>query len=259
MKNRFYIILAGVLLVASFVFADGGVVADEAEAEKKEPTISTLVSFKSILAEANDKVKLLSKQLATPDEYSKMSEKAIPQSAGVLACIAQAIVEHKGSAKAKVKGADLRVAALKIAELPDYEEAKKALAMAKEALAGDSSGEASKEANWAELVELSYLMTEVNQRDVKLSRAVRRLRRIEDAAKHANTLTVLAMVIHANNEYYGDDEEQGAEWKKSSMLMLNSMSEIGKAIEKKDEKAAKKFFTMSKDSCQHCHKAFDVD
>ena len=85
-----------------------------------------IASVDDLVAEINAKVELLGQQVASADAFAKtLEKKEVNQAAGVVACMAQAIVEHPDKAKAKFHAADLRDAAVMLRAAKTFDDAAK--------------------------------------------------------------------------------------------------------------------------------------
>jgi hypothetical protein len=136
--------------------------------------ISTVAPTGDLVAEIGELLKSLEEALASNDAYLQAKATTIPTEAGVLAVLAQAVVDAEDKAGYKGSAADLRDAAKAIADSKTYDDAKQGLAAAKEANGG-KKGSAKAEHEWNKLVKLGSLMKDVNKRNGKLRRAVRKL------------------------------------------------------------------------------------
>ena len=124
-----------------------------------------IASVDDLVAEINAKVELLGQQVASAEAFAMtLEKKETNQAAGVVACMAQAIVEHPDKAKAKFHAADLRDAAVSLRAAKTFEDATKLFAVVKDAHAGKSSGSAKPDAEWNKLTGLGRMMEEVNGR-----------------------------------------------------------------------------------------------
>ncbi len=206
-------------------------------------------------AEASAKIAALDDLLKDADKFAEAKKRSIPQAAGVLACVAQAIVEHKEREKAGVSAADLRDAALAIIKSGSHEDATKALVSAKQAFEGKGDGKASAEHEWNKLINLHRLMEEINSRNSKIRAALRRPKDPQAESVHASTLAVLALAIHADTHEV-KDKAQIPQWQGFATDYQKNMTGLAAAIKAKDKERSSELFKVATTSCNDCHKQF---
>ena len=214
--------------------------------------LSTVTPVADLVTEAETKIKDLEELLKDNDTYTKAKKKGIPQGAGTLAVLAQAIAQHDEDSAMKKSAADLRDAAISIAKSGSLDDAQKGLAAVK-AAAGGKSGGAKAEHAWDKLIDMDSLMGEVSGRSGKLRKAFRKAP--EDhaaAARDASVLAVLSLVIEADTHVVKDKADL-EKWKKYSTDMQKSMTEIAVALKAKDDAKGKALFVESSKSCNLCH------
>lgn len=151
------------------------------EAPQKVVEIATV---NDLVAEIDAKIDLLGQQTASAEAFAKtLEKKEVNQAAGVIACMAQAIVEHPDKAKAKFHAADVRDAAVLLRAAKTFEEATKLIGVMKDARAGTTSGSGKPEAEWNKLTGLGRMMEEVNGRSATIRRSLRRLQKPDETAR----------------------------------------------------------------------------
>ena len=217
--------------------------------------ISEVVSVEDLAAEAQAKLALLEKHLADNESYLAAKKKKIPQAAGTLACLAQALVEHSDGETSNIAAADLRDAALQVIGSKSYEDAAVALSSVKQAVAGNSSGSASNEHAWNKLINLHRLMEEVRARNSKLRRVTRKSRDPNKDSLHASTLAVLAIAMHADTHEVKSAEDV-AKWQEYSVELQQAMTKVSAALKAGDTKTANSLWRAGQKSCSACHKAY---
>ncbi len=211
--------------------------------------LSTVTPVADLVAEAEAKLKDLDGLIA---DYTKNKKKQIPQAAGTLAILAQAIAEHDEESAMKKSAADVRDAAISIAKAGSEDDAKKGLEAAK-AAAGGKAGGAKVEHAWDKLADMDSLMAEVSGRNGKLRKALRKAPDDHAAvSRDASVLAVLALVIDADTHDVKDKADI-EKWKKYSKDLQSSMTKISAALKAKDDAGAKKEFLDSAKSCNACH------
>lgn len=214
--------------------------------------LSTVTPVGDLVSEVEVKIKDLETALTDSESYTKSKKKAIPQSAGLLAVLAQAIAEHDEESAIKKSAADLRDSALAIVKAGSLEDAKKALENAK-AAAGGKAGTAKGEFAWDKLIGMDELMSEVSSRSGKLRKAYRKAPEDHAAtSRDASVLAVLALCIEADTHEVKDKGDL-EKWKKYAQDMRKSMTEIAAALKAKDDVKGKALFIESSKSCNGCH------
>lgn len=220
------------------------------EAPQKVVEIATV---DDLVSEINAKVELLGTHLGSADAFAKsLEKKEVPQAAGVIACMAQAIVEHSDKAKAKFHAADLREAAVALKSAKTFDEAAKAFGSLKDAHAGKSSGTSKAEAEWNKLTGLGRMMEEINGRSATIRRGLRRLQKPEETARDCTTLAVLALAMEVDTHEV-KDQAQLPLWKELSVKYRSEMAAMAKAVRAKDTAKANEHFTAANEACNKCH------
>lgn len=244
-------------LVCGVLFAGiaaGFTLSAQGEKGEKPFKLADVASAKDIAAEAADQKATLAELLE--DEQSFTAEKKpIAQAAGVLAVLGQALAEHPDASSVKIHGADLREAARKVIQSKSHKDAVAGLAGIDEALAGKSSGTAEKEYAWNKLINLHRMMEEFNDRNSKLRRVIRRPNDAEADSRHATTLALLAIAMHADTHEVKKESEI-PKWQGWSLDFQQNMTHLATALKKQDADMAKMYYTQSLNSCKECHAAF---
>jgi len=217
--------------------------------------IKEVAPVADLVTEAEAKIKALEESLASEEKYQEAKATSLPRDASVLAVLAQAITESEEKAGWKASGPDLRDAAIALGGSKSFDEAKKALAAVTEAHGGKSGG-AKAEAEWNKLGKFGAIMKEVNVRNGRLRRYLRKLPdNPNDAARDASVLAVLALVAHEDTH----EVKQAAdvpEWQKLSKEFQTHMTAAAAAFNAKDTAGAKAGFDKANSACNACHKKF---
>ncbi len=244
MSRRFVFSLCAISACSLYLLPAWG------EAPQKIVEIATI---EDLLAEINSKVEFLGQQIADADAFAKAQEKKeINQAAGVVACMAQAIVEHSGTTKANFQAADLRDAAVALRPAKSLDEATKLFAAVKEAHSGKSSGTAKPDAEWNRLTGMGRMMEEINSRSATIRRGLRRLQKPEETARDCTTLAVLALAMEVDTHEV-HDKDQLPLWKELSVKYRTEMVAMAKAVRVKDIAKATEHFTAANEACSKCH------
>lgn len=245
MKKPVTLILLSLVALCTLRLANAGAPVDTA----------TVAPIDDLKAEASAKIALLGDLLKDADKFAEAKKRSIPQAAGVLACVAQAIVEHKEREKAGVSAANLRDAALAVIKSGSHDDAMKALTSAKQALEGKGDGKAAAEYEWNKLINLHRLMEELNSRNSKIRTALRRPKDPQAESLHATTLAVLALAIHADTHEV-KDKSQIPQWQGYAANYQKNMTDLAAAIKAKDKERSSELFKAATTSCNDCHKQF---
>ncbi len=215
--------------------------------------IVEIASVDDLVAEINAKVELLGQQTASAEAFAMTVEKKeVNQAAGVVACMAQAIVEHPDKAKAKFHAADLRDAAVLLRAAKTFDDAKKLFAAVKDAHAGKSAGTAKPDAEWNKLTGLGRMMEEVNSRSATIRRGLRRLQKPEETARDCTTLAILALAMEVDTHEVKDPAQLPL-WRELAVKYRTEMTAMAKAVRTKDTAKATEHFTSANDACNKCH------
>ena len=244
MSRRWILSLCAIAALSAGLFPAWG------EAPQKVAEIATV---DDLVAEINAKVELLGQQVASAEAFAKtLEKKEVNQAAGVVACMAQAIVEHSDKAKAKFHAADLRDAAVLLRAAKTFDDAAKLFAAVKEAHSGKSAGTAKPEAEWNKLTGLGRMMEEVNSRSSTIRRGLKRLQKPDETARDCTTLAILALAMEVDTHEVKDPAQLPL-WKELSVKYRSEMVAMSKAVRAKDTVKATEHFTAANDACNKCH------
>jgi hypothetical protein len=216
--------------------------------------VSGVLAVEDLVAEIQEKAGKL--EIAVKDEASlkrAIEFDTLATDAGTIACLAQALVEHKDGKKSGMSAAALRDAAIALGETEDLKEAQDGVAAITAAIAG-KGGDAEAEHAWDELVDMHRLMLEMELRQVKLRRSISRPRRLKNDSSHAAVLIVLALAMEADSYGLEGDDLKG--WQKWARQYREEAIGLTKAMKADDADTAKKLFEKSDVSCEACHKQF---
>ncbi|MDB5385197.1 MAG: hypothetical protein JWM11_843 [Planctomycetaceae bacterium] len=214
--------------------------------------ISSVAPIADLVAEIEGQVKDFETNLA---DDSKFKKKSNARAAGVLAALAQAVAQSDEDAPLKKSAADLRDAALELGKAGSAADAKKALEAVKAALGGKSSG-AKVEYEWSKILDLHNLMEEVQSRDPKLRKVIRKDTQDADSGRHATVLAVLGLALEANPPKDKQDKKDVESWKQFSRDFTKGFAELSVALKSKDAAKVKASYTAVGKSCASCHEKF---
>lgn len=222
--------------------------------------IAKVAPIADLVAEVDAKIKVLEEALASDNSYLESKASTVPNEAGVLAVLAQAVVESDEKATWKAAAADLRDAAKAIGDAKTYDAAKAGLAAAKAAVGG-KAGSAKPDAEWNKLCGLGKVMKEINKRKLKLGRTTRKKTltpaEFEEGARDASVAAVLALAAHDDtHEVKSGKKEDIDEWKKLSKDFQVQMTAAATAFKQQNLAAATDAYKKGNTTCTACHEKF---
>ncbi len=217
--------------------------------------VSEAVGAKELAAAAKTKAEDLGKALADETSHGRaMENKIIAKDGGVIACLAQALVEHKDGGASGINATGLRDAAIVLSKTKKLEDAKAALGKVNEALAGKGE-KGEKDHPWNKLVNMHRMMEEFEFQGGKLRRVLKRPRRLENYSENAAVLVVLGLAMEADTHEV-KNEAMLPQWKTWSKEYHQAMSGLNTAIKAGDGAKAKSIFDASNKTCDACHEVF---
>ena len=219
------------------------------------PVNQALVPINELAFEVNSRVAELEKLMITEEAFEAKKGEEVRQAFGVLACMGQAIAEHEDAGTVKIQGAALRDAALLFNRKSNFAEAEAALTALKLAQTGASEAAAEKEHPWNKLINMHPMMEEMNGRNAKIIRSLRRLRGTDEEAGNASVLVVLALAMQADTHEVKDPADL-PKWNEWSTAYRDQMHKAAEAIRAKDAKAAREWLDKAKLNCDACHEVF---
>jgi hypothetical protein len=215
--------------------------------------IEQIATVDDIVQEVDAKITLLTGLLETPEKFEAAKEKDVWQGFGVLSVMGQSLVEHPQHAEAKFSGAALRDAALKYQRKTPYAEAQAALAAVKAARGGEGTGEA--EFAWNKLIRMHPMMEEINARNAKLIPIFKKPRGKPEEARHAVTIALLALPMHADTHEVKNEADIPA-YQTLATDYRTAMVGVAAALREKDGKTARELFDKANGACDVCHEKF---
>lgn len=217
--------------------------------------VSKAVGAEELAAASKSKAEDLGKAVADDASFGRAMEgKTIAKDAGVIACLAQALVEHKDGEASGVNATGLRDAAIVLSKTKTLDDAKAALNKVNEALAGKgATGE--KDHPWNKLVNMHRMMEEFELQGGTLRRVLKRPRRLESYSENAAVLVVLGLAMEADTHEVKDPAKL-PQWTTWSKEYHQAMSGLNTAIKAGDGDKAKSIFDKAYESCEACHEVF---
>ena len=225
--------------------------------------IASVAPVSDLVREADVKIKLLEEFLFDNKSYVESKGTTIPAAAGVLAVLAQAIVESDEKAAWQSAAADVRDAAIIVATAKSYDDAKKGLAAIQDAHGGKAAG-AKPEHEWNKLCKLGSIMKEINARNSKLRRVTRKkpptAAEFAEGSADASVMAVLALAAHDDtHEVKSKKKEDIDEWQKYAKEFQTQMTAVAAAFRKNDVAAAADAWKKGTTACNDCHAKFRPD
>ena len=217
--------------------------------------VSKAVGAEELATAARTKAEDLGKAVASEAAYGRaMENKIIAKDGGVIACLAQALVEHKDGDASGINATGLRDAAILLSRTKKLADATAALKSVNEALAGKGE-KGEKDHPWNKLVNMHRMMEEFEYQGGKLRRVLKRPRRLENYAENAAVLVVLGLAMEADTHEV-KDKARLPQWTKWSKEYHQAMSGLNTAIKAGDGAKARSIFDAASESCETCHEVF---
>lgn len=217
--------------------------------------VSEAVGVKELVAAVQTKVKALSKSVADEASFARAREsKTVAKDGGVIACLAQAIVEHKDGKSTGINATGLRDAAIVLSKARKLEAATAALKNVNEAIAGNGA-KGEKKHGWNKLINMHRMMEEFEFQGGKLRRVLNKPRRLERSSENAAVLVVLGLAMEADTHEV-KDKTKLPQWKSWSKEYHQAMSAMNVAIKAGDAAKAKTIFDTTTGRCDICHEVF---
>jgi hypothetical protein len=220
---------------------------------KSPVAIEKVASVEELAGDVVSKITEIDELLA--GKYDEKSQTSIRQAAGVLACLGQAIAEHPENSKTKIQGAAVRDTAFVLAETKTQDDAKAALPAVKSAVDGSDTGKHEVEHPWNKLIKMHDMMEEVNTRNSKIRRALKRPKGNLEERQHASTIAILCLAM-AVDTHEVKDKTKIPEWEKMSFDYQKAMTELSAALAEKNKEKAEELYAAGNKTCDLCHEAF---
>lgn len=217
--------------------------------------VTELLDAGQLATEVKEKAVKLGQSTADEKAFERAIEfKTIATDAGVIACLAQALVEHEKGKESGIAAASLRDAAIALSKAKKLDEAREGLAAVEAALAGKET-EAEKEYPWNKLINMHRMMEEMEYREGRLRRTLRRPRTLERDSSHATVLTVLALAMEADTHEVKKEADL-PKWKTWSQDYRTNVAKLAAAMKENKADEANRLFAASNKVCTECHAVF---
>lgn len=224
-------------------------------AAAESPDVTATLSAADLIAAVHNRTAAFEGMVKAEGEFDQAAKSGtLARDAGVVAVLAQLLVEHKGAKESKINFAGLRVAALKLQRSKTLDEAKRYLEFVGAALEGRGY-KAVHEADWNKLIGLHRLMKEFEYRQSALRRVMKRADNLPDASVEATIAGALAMVLEKDTHEV-DDKADIPAWVSLARDYGGTMSRLAAAMKDDDADKAREIFYTTGESCTACHKKF---
>jgi len=236
--------------------------ADAKQAATPRIVLSKIISLIDLHDEAAAQLTLVKQYLDTRKSYADSAKHELPRAAGMLSVIGQALAVHDSKPTAAEKadrppihGPTLRDAALKLSGTKTLAEALATVPNLTKAVLGQAKPAGSLKHPWTGLISLHHIMEELNSRNSRLRRAVRRTRDPDLAARNAATMGLLGLVI-LSDTHEVKQETQLPAWQKFSVDFQTNASATARAFRAGDKTKIKPFYLQAAKACAGCHSTF---
>jgi hypothetical protein len=230
--------------------------------------LSKVMSLADLHDEAAAQLTLVKQHLDTKKSYADSAKHELPRAAGLLAVIGQAITEHdskpataKSADRPPIHGPALRDVALKLAASKTHTQALETVPTLQAVVNGRSGRSGRNETRqrpWTGLISLHHIMEELNSRNSRLRRAVRRSRDPKLDARNAATMALLGVVVAADTHEVKQKAQLPA-WKKYALQFQVNASATAAALRKGDAASVKTRYLKAAKACAACHSDFRHD
>jgi|AP45_3_1055517.scaffolds.fasta_scaffold19128_2 hypothetical protein len=227
--------------------------------------LSKVISLADLHDEAAAQLTLVKQHLDTKKSYADSAKHELPRAAGLLAVIGQAITEHdskpaagKSADRPPIHGPALRDVALKLAASKTHTQALETVPALQAVVNGRSGRNETRPRPWTGLISLDHIMEELNSRNSRLRRAVRRSRDPELDARNAATMALLAVVVAADTHEV-KQKAQLPTWKKYAVEFQLNASATAAALRARDTARVKPLYLKAAKACADCHSDFRSD
>ncbi len=224
--------------------------------------LSGIISITELQDEAVFQLSLVKQYLDTKKSYADSAKHELPRAAGVLAVIGQALATHDSKLTAAEKadrppihGPTLRDAALKLSASKTLVEALATVPGLDAAVLGRASRAGPVKRPWIGLISLGHVMEELNSRNSRLRRAVRRTRDPDLAARNAATMGLLGLVVRSDTHKVKLKTQLSA-WQKFSTDFQSNATATARAFRAGDKTKLKPLYLKAAKACADCHSTF---
>ncbi|MFP6763866.1 MAG: hypothetical protein VB858_09610 [Planctomycetaceae bacterium] len=217
--------------------------------------VSDILDATQLADEVKAKIVKLDQSMADKGAFERaLKFKTIATDAGVIACLAQAIAEHEKGPATGMAAASLRDAALRLSRARTMDNARTELA-AVEAAVGGKKTDARLDHPWNKLINMHRMMEEMEYREGRIRRTLRRPRTLPRDSSHATVLTVLALAMESDTHEVKQESDL-PDWKTWSREYRMQAAKLRIAMQANKADEARKLFAASTKVCASCHEKF---
>lgn len=218
--------------------------------------VSDVATIEEIVAEIKERATKLNESTANDEAFKRaLEEKSIGRDAGVLAVVAQALVEHDKGKDVGIAGATLREAALALRKTKSFDEAKAAVTKAQGALTGKADPAAMADHPWNKLTGMHAMMDEIEAKQQKLRRALAKPRDLPKSSQHAAVIALLSLAMEEDTHEVKKPEEI-PQWKALAKEYRDTLSKVAVGMRANKAEDASAAFNGSARTCTVCHEKF---
>lgn len=217
--------------------------------------ISELATVEELAGEARALAAKLTEATADEAAFKRaMEARTVNQDGGVLAVVAQALVEHEKGKDAGIKGPALRDAALQARAAKELAVAQQAVAAINAAIKGEGP-DGAVEHPWNKLTGMGRMMVDLELRQGRLRRAFRRPKDLPSKSQDAAVMAVLALSMEVDTHEVKKPEDI-PQWTAWSQEYRKNMADLAAAMRAGNAEEAQKLFNQSGMACDQCHEKF---
>lgn len=218
-------------------------------------TVSDIIDAADLASESKEIAEKIAGAVKDEESFARATEhKTVATDAGTIACLAQALAEHKDGKASGINAAALRDAAVKLSKTKTLAEAQAGLATVNAALEGKGD-KAEAEHPWNKLINMHRMMEEMELREGRLRRSLARPRRLAQDSRHATVLIALALAMEADTHEVKKEADL-PDWNKWAKDYRVAVTGVAQAMKAGDAAKAKELFEKSSETCEVCHEKF---
>ncbi|MFP6656682.1 MAG: hypothetical protein VB853_00795 [Pirellulales bacterium] len=192
-------------------------------------------------------------------DYVEAKQATVEKGANTLAALVLLAGNHDQETPLKAAAPAMLAAAKALAaSAKDLQKSKDNVAAIKQAASGGGPGGA---IGWSQVAEVDQLMKQVSTLNGRLKRGVSSSRLKKYAKRttgYSVTMAAIAQAASADDSY-AEDAGQLKQWNQFCAEMRDAAGAVNAAIHKQDAKAVAAAMTSLKNSCDRCHKVFEID
>jgi hypothetical protein len=192
-------------------------------------------------------------------DYTEAKQATIKKGANTLAALVLLAGNHDQETPLKAAAPKMLAAAKALAAgAKDLKKSQDNFAVLKQTAAGGGGGDA---IGWSHVADVDQLMKQVSTLNSRLKRGVSgsRLKKYKERTTgYTVTLAAIAQAAAADDSY-AEGAEQLKQWRQFCAEMRDAAGALNAAIHKQDATAVDTAMMNLKNSCDRCHKVFEID